>query len=37
VAGEGFPEHQQDRATPFGPRCVKDVLEEELFAVGGTF
>jgi transposase len=26
------PENQQAGATPFSPRCVKDVLEEELFA-----
>ena len=30
--GEELPEGQQDAATPFSPRCVKDVLEEELFA-----
>jgi transposase len=30
--GEELPENQQDGATPFAPRCVKDVLEEELFA-----
>jgi transposase len=30
--GEELPEHQQDGATPFAPRCVKDLLEEELFA-----
>ena len=30
--GEELPEDQQDGATPFSPRCVKDVLEEELFA-----
>jgi hypothetical protein len=30
--GEELPEHQQTGATPFAPRCVKDVLEEELFA-----
>ena len=27
-----MPANQQDGATPFSPRCVKDVLEEELFA-----
>jgi len=27
-----LPADQQDGATPFAPRCVKDVLEEELFA-----
>ena len=30
--GEELPKDQQDAATPFAPRCVKDVLEEELFA-----
>jgi hypothetical protein len=30
--GEELPEDEQDGATPFAPRCVKDVLEEELFA-----
>jgi hypothetical protein len=30
--GEELPEDQQEAATPFSPRCVKDVLEEELFA-----
>jgi transposase len=30
--GEELPANQQDAATPFAPRCVKDVLEEELFA-----
>ncbi len=30
--GEELPKDQQDAATPFSPRCVKDVLEEELFA-----
>src|SRR5271157_5478694 len=30
--GEELPEDEQDAATPFAPRCVKDVLEEELFA-----
>ena len=30
--GDELPEDQQDAATPFAPRCVKDVLEEELFA-----
>ena len=28
--GEELAEDQQDGATPFAPRCVKDVLEEEL-------
>ena len=30
--GEELPEDQQDGATPFAPRCVKDVMEEDLFA-----
>jgi hypothetical protein len=30
--GGELPKDQQDAATPFAPRCVKDVLEEELFA-----
>jgi len=30
--GEELAEDQQDGATPFAPRCVKGVLEEELFA-----
>jgi len=30
--GEELPETEQDCATPFSPRCVKDVLEENLFA-----
>jgi transposase len=30
--GTPLPEAQQDGATPFSPRCVKDVLEEELFS-----
>ena len=30
--GEELPKDQQDAATPFSPRCAKDVLEEELFA-----
>ena len=30
--GEEFPEDQPDAATPFAPRCMKDVLEEDLFA-----
>jgi transposase len=30
--GEELAEDQQDGATPFAPRCVKDVLEEDLFA-----
>jgi hypothetical protein len=30
--GEELPKNEQDGAKRFGPRCVKDVLEEELFA-----
>ena len=30
--GEELPKDQQGAATPFAPRCVKDVLEEDLFA-----
>ncbi len=30
--GEELPETEQEGATPFARRCVKDVLEEELFA-----
>ncbi len=30
--GEALPEDQQAAATPFAPRCVKDQLEEGLFA-----
>jgi transposase len=30
--GEEQGEDQQDAATPFAPRCLKDVVEEELFA-----
>jgi hypothetical protein len=30
--GEELGEEQQDGATPFAPRCLKDVVEEELFA-----
>ena len=29
--GEELSEDQQDAATPFAPRCVKDVMEEDLF------
>ncbi len=29
--GEILPKNQQDSATPFAPRCVKDVIEEGLF------
>ena len=30
--GEELAEHQQAGATPFAPRCLKDVVDEELFA-----
>ena len=30
--GEELPEKEQDGRTPFVPRCVKDVVEERLFA-----
>src|ERR1700677_2263959 len=30
--GEELAEHQQAGATPFAPRCLKDVMEEQLFA-----
>jgi hypothetical protein len=30
--GEELPEREQDGRTPFAPRCVKDVVEERLFA-----
>ena len=30
--GEGLPEDEQGGATPFSPRCVKDKIEEALFA-----
>ena len=30
--GEPLPEDQQADATPFAPRCVKDLIEEALFA-----
>lgn len=30
--GQALPEGQQKGATPFGPRCVKDQMEEALFA-----
>lgn len=30
--GEALPEPDQDDATPFAPRCVKDLVEERLFA-----
>jgi transposase len=29
--GEELPEEEQDGATPFAPRCIKDVVEERLF------
>src|ERR1700716_2844918 len=31
-AGEELPEKEQDGRTPFAPRCLKDVVEERLFA-----
>ena len=30
--GEALPDPDQDDATPFAPRCVKDLFEERLFA-----
>ncbi len=30
--GEALPADQQDGATPFAPRCTKDLIEERLFA-----
>lgn len=30
--GEQLPAGQQDGATPFSPRCTKDLIEEQLFA-----
>src|ERR1700730_15678641 len=30
--GEELPEKEQDGRTPFAPRCLKDVMEERLFA-----
>lgn len=30
--GEELPDDEQDGATPFSPRCVKDLVEEGLFA-----
>jgi transposase len=30
--GEELPEAEQDARTPFAPRCLKDVVEERLFA-----
>ena len=30
--GEELPESEQDGRTPFAPRCLKDVVEERLFA-----
>jgi transposase len=29
--GEALPEPEQDSATPFAPRCIKDLIEERLF------
>jgi len=31
--GEELPAEEQDGRTPFAPRCTKDVVEEQLFAV----
>jgi len=30
--GEPLPDEQQDGKSPFAPRCVKDLIEEDLFA-----
>jgi hypothetical protein len=30
--GEELPQKEQDGRTPFAPRCLKDVIEERLFA-----
>lgn len=30
--GEPLPQNEQAHATPFAPRCVKDAIEEDLFA-----
>jgi transposase len=30
--GEELPEKEQDGRTPFSPRCVRDVVEERVFA-----
>jgi len=30
--GEPLPDDEQDGATPFSPRCTKDLIEEDLFA-----
>ena len=30
--GTPLPENEQDGASPFSPRCIKDLIEEELFA-----
>ena len=32
--GEPLPDGEQEGATPFSPRCVKDLVEEGLFAFG---
>ena len=34
--GEELAKTQQDAATPFAPRCLKDVLEEDLSRGGAT-
>lgn len=31
--GERLPDDQQEGRTPFAPRCVKDLIEEELFSM----
>jgi hypothetical protein len=30
--GEELPDKDQDGRTPFAPRCIKDIIEEQLFA-----
>jgi hypothetical protein len=30
--GEELPEKERDGRTPFSPRCLKDMVEEQLFA-----
>jgi hypothetical protein len=35
--GEELPAKDQDGCTPFAPRCLKDVVEERLFAIDATF
>jgi len=31
--GEKLPDEEQEGRTPFAPRCVKDLVEEEMFAI----